>query len=241
MRLIFLTFGGPTKNYHDAVNRICREAKYFNIFDKIVGLTEVDLKKDLYFWNKHSQFLEKNKTGYGYWLWKSYIVKKQLELMNDNDILVYADAGCQLNFNGINRLKEYFEIVNNSNYGILSFELSHLECAWTKMDIFKYFNALNLLETNQLVGGIFILRKCNHTIYLVNKWYDACCIYNLIDDSKSKEQNHSSFKCNRRDQSLWSIIRKQNGSEIIKDETFFNWENNEWNNFPILAKRLRRG
>ena len=58
------------------------------------------LKKDSEFWVKHGNFIENNKRGYGYWLWKSYIVKKQLELMKEGDILLYADSGCVMNMNG---------------------------------------------------------------------------------------------------------------------------------------------
>ena len=104
----FLTFGGPSSNYHSAVNRICTQASEFNVFDNIVGATDHHIKDDNEFYNKHGRFLEENSRGYGYWLWKSYLVKKQLEKMNENDILVYADSGCVLNINGKKRLYEYF-------------------------------------------------------------------------------------------------------------------------------------
>jgi hypothetical protein len=55
--------------------------------------------------------------------------------MDENDILVYADGGCKLNPNGLKRLNEYFDIVNKSPYGILSFQLNHLEKNWTKKDL----------------------------------------------------------------------------------------------------------
>ena len=31
--------------------------------------------------------------GAGYWIWKSYIIRKTLEEINDGDILIYADGG----------------------------------------------------------------------------------------------------------------------------------------------------
>jgi hypothetical protein len=183
-------------------------------------------------------FITNNKRGYGYWLWKSYLIKKTMKEMNDNDILVYADAGCSINLNGKKRLLEYFEIVNNSKFGILSFNLGHLEKTWTKMDIINYFGANDLLETGQLVGGIYILRKCEHTINLVNKWYKGCCEYNLINNSQSSIPNDSSFIENRHDQSIFSVIRKQLGTEIIWDETYFypNWDISG-KNYPIWASR----
>ena len=50
------------------------------------------VKKDEIFWENHSSFIENNKKGYGYWLWKPYIIKKTLEKMKKGDILLYLDV-----------------------------------------------------------------------------------------------------------------------------------------------------
>ena len=237
-KIYFTTFGGPCENHHSAVDRVCSEAEQIKKFDKIIGYTEKNLINDKKFWNKHGNFIIKNKRGYGYWLWKSYLIKKTMKEMNDNDILVYVDAGCTINLNGRKRLLEYFDIVNNSKFGILSFSLDFFEKKWCKMDIINYYEAHYLLETKQLLAGIFILKKCNHTINLIKEWYNGCCKYNLVDDSPSNSINDSSFIENRHDQSIFSILRKKIGSEVIDDETYFY---PEWDirghNFPFWATR----
>lgn len=239
----FITFGGPTREYHNAVKRICSEATAINVFDHIIGYTDADLVNDIAFWNKHADFILANKRGYGYWLWKSYLTKKTLEGMNENDILVYADAGCQINPNGTKRLHEYFDIVNRSERANLSFQMEHLEKTWTKTDIFDYYDAKQpeIAETGQLIGGIFVLRKCQHTTHLINRWHEGCCTYNLINDSSSQSQNDPSFNENRHDQSLFSVIRKKLGTEMTDfDETWFspNWKT-AGANYPLWATRLR--
>lgn len=113
MKIFFLTFGGPTKNYHDAVERLCNQAKQMNIFDEIIGMTEKDLQNDEEFWFKHSDFINNNSKGYGYWLWKPYIIKKTLEKMNDEDILLYLDCGCELNYLAKIELENKIKIVKN--------------------------------------------------------------------------------------------------------------------------------
>ena len=159
-------------------------------------------------------------------------------MLNKNDILLYADSGCVLNINGKKRLHEYFDMVQDSEYGIISFQMTHVEKKWTKMDIFKHFDAYDYLETGQLISGIFIIRKCEHSVDLVNTWYEACQHYDLINDSPSNSSNHPDFIENRHDQSVWSIIRKKYGTTIINDETYFaNW--NDGNDYPILAMRQR--
>ena len=90
-----------------------------NLFTDVIGLKDDYLKNNAEFWDQHNDFMENNPFGYGYWLWKPYVVKKQLELMNDNEILCYIDAGCVLNNNptAINRFKKYINIVKNNEYG----------------------------------------------------------------------------------------------------------------------------
>ena len=79
------------------------------------------------------------------------------------------------------------------------------------MDTFEYYGAKHnesIIETEQLVGGIYVIRKCQHTVDMVNEWYDGCCNYNLIDDSPSSIPNDPSFNENRHDQSIFSVVLK---------------------------------
>lgn len=238
---IFTTFGN--ENYYNSLDRIKNEALSFDIFDKIIIYNDINLKNDFPdFWEKHNNFIINNIKGYGYWLWKSYLILKTLEKMNDNDILVYADSGCKLNKYGISRLNEYFKIVENSKYGILSFELSSLEKTYTKMDLFHelQMNTNEYLNSKQLIGGIFILKKCDYILKLVNEWYNICCNYHLIDDSESNIKNDETFIEHRHDQSVFSLIRKKYGTEIIYDETWYpNFSFDIIKNYPILATRLK--
>lgn len=146
MKKVFLTFGGPSVGWHNRVKTICSHVNELHTFDKIIGMTDTNLKNDPLFWDKHKDFIENNHRGYGYWIWKSYLVLKCLEEMNDGDIVLYCDAGCEINKKGIHRLNEYFDIVANSESGILSFYLhdcrypnAYNEHNWTKNDIFSHF------------------------------------------------------------------------------------------------------
>lgn len=68
--------------------------------------------------------------------------------MNENDILVYAVSGCELNINGLPRLIEYFNVVNANECGLLSFQMGNiLEKTWTKMDTMAHLNAHTLANT----------------------------------------------------------------------------------------------
>lgn len=105
------------------------------------------------------------------------------------------------------------------------------------MDTIDYLNADYLKNTGQLMATIFIIRKCEYTVNLVNLWYSTCCNYHLIDDSPSELPNDCAFVHHRHDQIIWSILRKHYGTLVASDETYFNnWEDGA--NFPILAKQL---
>ncbi len=238
----FITFGGPTYNYHNAVKRICKEAQDLKIFHEIIGKTDLDLKNDKEFWDKHGSFIENNNRGYGYWVWKSYIVLRQLEKMNNNDILLYCDSGCHLNPNGLRRLVEYIKMVNDSEYGILSFQMEYLEHTWTKNDLFVEMNTPDEHKiSGQHVGGIFILKKTERIINLFKECYKYVSNYHLVDNSPSITPNHSSFIEHRHDQSILSLLFKKYGTVALPDETYFaDWQK-DGIKFPIWAIRNRNG
>lgn len=109
----FITFCAGDQNFSDAGKRIITQAKNINLFNDIILYTDLFLKNDQVFWNNHSKFIENNKKGYGYWLWKPYIIKKTLEKMNDEDILLYLDCGCELNYLAKIELENKIKIVKN--------------------------------------------------------------------------------------------------------------------------------
>ncbi len=108
---------------------------------------------------------------------------------------MYCDAGCEFNINGKNRLEEYLEIVKNSESGILTFYLSYLEYEYTKNDLFENLNCSDKIKNSKHnIATIFFIKKCANSIEFVQKWYETCCNYNLINDSPNITQNHQEFK-----------------------------------------------
>jgi len=239
----FITFGGPTINYYKSVNRICQEAKDIDFFDEIIGFNEMDLKRDIQFWDKHGIFIENNNRGYGYWIWKPYLIKNKLDKINNNDILIYCDAGCQINKDGKERLLEYIDLlnINNENYGIISFQLEFKELLYTKNAIFDFMNSDdNCKNALQCMATVLIIKKNEHSTNIIDKWYEIVCNYNLINDYIKNENIH--FISNRHDQSILSVLVNTYGSIKLFDETYFsnNWET-EGKELPFWAKRISKG
>lgn len=197
---------------HDALIRITNQAKEFELFDTIFAYTEADLMKDTEFWNKHSDFILSNPRGYGYWIWKPYLIKKTLEQINDGDILLYLDVGCELNIKGSKKLLEYIEDVKNKKF--MGTSAVSTEIRYTKMDLLKFFNVennKNLLRKKHMQSGCLLMTKCKEVIHVIDTWNDICFNnYHLIDDTPSIETNNIRFKDHRHDQSVLNMIVKTN-------------------------------
>lgn len=256
-KIHFITFGDI--KYKNSLKRIEQEANNLGIFESVTIYTPEKISEEFYkkynmIYN-YASLYDKNK-GAGYWIWKFYIIPKRLSEINDNDILIYLDAGCSINKNteSLKRLNDYVNILNNSDKGIISFELPDacVEKRWTVLELLKLEDIdidSEHYNTNQLVGGILIMKKCPH----INLIFDKCI--ELIDKDpfiitnkyvKKNQELNAFFKDNRNDQSILSIIRKKYGSAaVLRDETYIqindypNW-NNEWiKKMPFWATRIK--
>lgn len=238
MKIHFLSFASA--KFYDTLMQLQKEAEISDYFDTIECLRTHDLPLKY----RLSKFLLLNrfKRGYGYWIWKSFITKEALDKIEFGDILVYADAGCVINPEARQRFYEYIELLNTSVISNLSFQTIHPERQYVKGDVLKYFNIQDneeIKNSGQLIATIYLIRKDENSINLINKWYDIC--HNkthLITDKKSQYPNDITFIDHRHDQSVFSILRKKNSSIILPDETYCtNWEENK--HIPIHAQRRR--
>jgi len=204
----FITFGAGGQHYIEAGNRLCNQATNINVFDTIKLYTDEYLKQDETFWSRHSNFIMNNSRGYGYWLWKPYIIKTTMDKLKDGDILLYLDCGCEINKNKRNNMLMYFDIIKNEHI-ITSFTC--IEKYWNKMDLVLYLDANSdtYLNTSQRQAGAILLYVCDKTRSLINKWYDTACNYNLIDDSPSVAGNINGFNEHRHDQAIFSLLAKK--------------------------------
>jgi len=206
-------------------------------FDKILIFGPKDISDDF---NKNiSQISSVNKGG-GYWLWKPYIIKKVLDELDEGDVLIYCDAGCMINSNGRERFDEYIQLLNDSASGTIDFQLPHKEYEYTKQEIFNHFNAGEaVINSDQLMSTVLILKKCPHSSILVETWYKTACDYPLLFTDALVVPQHQEFIDCRHDQSLYSVIRKIYGANIIPDETWFTDFLRFGRDYPFWATRLR--
>lgn len=208
MNITLITFGSHD-NYIKAGNRLIEQGKLLNIFDNTILYTPEYLKNDVEFWSMHSNFINTHKMGYGYWLWKSYIIKKTMEKMQDSDILLYLDAGCEIDDNCKEKILNCIDIVKVDK--IIGSKNGHIERKWNKMDLVKKLNMNDniYMNTSQREAGCALYLVCDETRKLVDEWYTLCCDYHNIDDTPSLLDNVNDFREHRHDQSIFSLLTKK--------------------------------
>jgi len=229
-----------SKKYDMSAKHLVKLAKKSDLFSSSVIYTQNEL--DVEFKQRYSNILFQPRGG-GYWLWKHHIIEKELNKVNENDFVIYSDAGSSFNYYAVKRFNEYIDILNDSKYGTFRIEglKSHKEKYYTKKEIFDYFN----LETEsrhgnaiQYMGGHLIFKKNDHT-YEFLKMFKKILEnkIDLITDSHNKEIQINEFIENRHDQSLMSIISKLIGTASIKNETYFEKNSNNQHDYPFLSVR----
>jgi len=243
---IFMTFADT--HMSKTLERIRKEAEESDFFDEILIFTEKNFEPEYSL--KYSDFISTHKRGYGYWIWKSHLIHRQLLKMNHGDCLIYLDSGCEVNKGGRTRFQEYLKMANKSELGIVAFSTGLPEKKYSKGDLIDYMNVRNnpILDTAQIMGGLLIFCCKDESISLVQRWEQIVhSKLNLVDDSASVSPNDSAFVENRHDQSVLSILVKTTGGAVVlsgNEVDVFPPTNRNWRRLkksPFLATRNRNG
>jgi len=204
---VFLSFAGGDDKWFFCLRHLRERAIEIGVFDSVLDYTPEDLPAD--FLLRHGEFLEKNKRGYGYWLWKPYLILKQMERMNNGDTLLFLDSGCDIVVSQKADLVRLIELVKTEL--IIGSKYPSPERKWSKMDLISALGGNNeqSLNSYQYQGGVNLFYKCDLVMVLLNEWYETCCNYHLLDDSPSVLPNDVGFCEHRHDQSVFSLLLKK--------------------------------
>ena len=243
----FMTYGNH--RFKDSKNRLLKEAKEFGAFKTITGYGPEFMSRE--FIEKFKDILSLPRGG-GYWIWRPILLLQKLNEINDGEYLVYLDAGCKLNPYGKKRFYEYIDMLKESDYGIMSFQMSgkigpgnlERENVWTNTEIFKYLNVpINgeFGNTGQYLGGILVMKKNQHLLKIINLLIKALYDDPLLYTDHYTQNQHPQFKENRHEQSLFSLLRKIHGSIVLDgDESFIvPFGGQESMNYPFWAARIK--
>ena len=196
------------QRYNDA------SARRFGQVDKIYNYSSEDIDIDFKEANADIFSIQR---GSGLWLWKPYLIDKTLSKMNEGDFLIYTDAAVAF-LRDINGLIDKLII---SNQDIMLFDLPFIESQWTNPSVLESLNANipAITLSNQRNGAIILLKKNASTSAFVKKWLALCCDIKLLQGSNKVPDKNSLFINHREDQSILSVLSKEEGIDSFTDPT----------------------
>lgn len=243
-----ITFGDGSRGHRAAAKRLEDQANKGQAFDKVERFDARILQRRYPdFFREHDGFLKSNTRGFGYWIWKPFIILQALEELPENWSLAYIDAGCVLNLNTVSRrrLQDYKDHASTNSVWCTELTTSpshdYRNKTWCKGDALSFLKADEVIEgSNMVQAGMIMLSNNQISRELVKDWYLSTISegYRLVDDSESITPNSSSFIEHRHDQALFSVLFRQRNLRAIADETSFP---NAWTtdgaSYPIWASR----
>lgn len=242
---VFLSFGN--QRFIQSRKRILDEAKNLKIDDKSSNMLFDDFVIETESIENENGFKKMmmqipiqwgSGRGYYWYMWKPYIIYKNLKKLNDGDILFYCDSGMKIHNNNTTRARfnNMFKLVSNKNEcptGIATFittgpSKDRFEYMYNTVYVFEFFNVLNnqdITHTQQCQAGVSMFYKCKESMDIVEKWYNLI-ITNpelFVGDVRvfpnTKRNQMNGFRDHRQDQSIWSIITKMNNVTILKHDS----------------------
>jgi hypothetical protein len=229
-----------------ASDRYVNRKQYFeNIVSKIPWFDTVkvynNLDIDLDFRKKFADILAMPRGG-GYWIWKSHIIQKRLEEIQQNDILIYCDAGCEIQHNSDTEPTFQKYIQHATEHDAVHFELGHQEYKWTNKQTILFFKEnYNLTKehvlSNQIMSTVKILKKSKRTEEYISEFLKILDEDKFLITDEYNPDSISGFRDHRHDQSIFSLLTKAlNYGKIIPDETWYeDWSKTTTS--PIVAVR----
>lgn len=246
MDIIFVTYGSYG-NYVDAGSRLVRQANSLKVFTQSYLLTDTDLCSKSQTWREWSSNLEKQDYPNRYHqAGKAFLVQYIMKnICKENDVIMYADAGCEIVNNLWSRITMKRLIKKAVSYGGLAEQLDYPEENYTKSELLKHFgNKTEFSKSGQIQNTFFILRCDSQSEDIIDKWIE---IINpstgLWRDPVTRKNEKPCFVDHRRDQSIFSLLWKQSGLPVKKPYWRFGVNFGSWRGLtePIHTSRNRSG
>lgn len=251
MKVHLISFADGTPSIIAAGERLLTQAKNSMWFDSV---TIWDLNKikilDEAWYLKHHNFIKENRRGFGYWIWKSKIIDLMMEVVPKDDLIVYLDAGCEINAQGHEKFKDYLKIAKALDIFCFYLDgLNYQTIQWTKKELLNKFQISiedTLVFQPQIEATFLAFRNSDNCRKLTKKWNSLSTEDNYIFSNDVITNSQSpDFLEHRHDQAILSLLlHTVDFGCTIRNENYFP---NIWNNnmhplyYPIAAFRNLSG
>lgn len=182
-----------------------------NIHLKKIGVSNVKNFSDLdlpnYFMEEFKDYFKLTR-GFGYWIWKPFLILQELKELRSDEILIYIDSTDLPE-------KMFFEVVYEhfQNNDILLVNRGYLHSQWTKRDCFVLMNCdtEEFYNQVQLEAGILGFKNSIQNINLLKEWFEYMKNPNILTDIQNicGLPNLQNFIDHRHDQSILTNLSIQ--------------------------------
>lgn len=254
MKVKLVTFSDGSLGLRAAGKRLVKQADatgWFHYPSEHWTLNTLRTKMPEFF-TEHQGLIRVHPRGLGLWIWKPAILSYLVERLEEGEVVLFLDAGCQLNSTRESelRFKDYLELCIANGMLLMqlvdnSFGFNDVtDAAWTKrsvLDVLDPYSTFRL--SNQIQSGIIFATKSPRSEQVSKMWLDYCVKsdYSYLLEPSQEEVQSKEFKQHRWEQSIFSLIAKSEGIVPLADETYFYPKWSEGLNFPIWAMRNRSG
>lgn len=244
MRVHLLTFIAGMENEEIIIKRFTKQAVACTYIDTIRVVNRGDEFLKI-FNEEYGSFIKNNPRGYGYWLWKPYIIYKYMSELPKGDVLFYCDIGCELSPMGGKKFNKYLDKFGNLDIVAFSTFNNQPEYMWCKKELVDFLKLpIKYLEKEQVAATYLLVKVSDRSFRIILEWLlisksNNC---NLINDSLSMKQSPG-FVEHRHDQAILSLLLKKNGAYVFREQNYFSpfyyYKNSYVYQYPIHALRSK--
>ena len=221
MKRVHISFAN--EEYYKSLDLLEKTSLEIGKVDQFIRYTQEWLKTTE-FWRKN-QYILSQKRGAGFWIYKPHVILETFKNLDENDIVLWSDAGLRV----ISLLDPLFKVAQECpNDGKVLFKVpavgvTHKAKMWTKRDCFvltnsdeeKYWNA------DMTNGAVSLWVKNDMNIEFLNEWQRYLRDPRIVTDDANicGQPNFPEFRGHRHDQSVLTILAKRHDFELFRDPT----------------------
>lgn len=226
---------------------LCTSSALKNGVDEVCAMTPDNVSEEF----KQFNPVFYSERGSGYWIWKPYVIYRNILNLNDGDILIYSDAGIEF-------VAPVQEIINRMDEDIFFFTNGWPHVEWCKMDVLKAINnyKIKIAETQcgiiisdenkdvkQIQASVIFFKVNQRTRDFIKEWLLYSQMPGFIDDSPSKEPNYQTFAEHRHDQAILTCLAIKHGYTIDHwwpTQYSYHLPRSERDSYPVMFNHHRK-
>ena len=199
-----VSFGGGSRVWLRAGRRLSNQIN--QEYSSLIGKVYDEVPKQISN-NSDLRFIEKNKRGYGYWIWKPMVILDFLKNNQEVDRLIYLDAGCELSLNQ-ETIIDFFGEYEASD-AVVFYMSEIVEQEYSKTALLSYLNTTDIQKNEAQISATVFCMQRSFAESFANNWLTVMRSkeYSLVNDSLGQEID--SFIDHRHDQSVFSLLIKK--------------------------------